>query len=336
MVERGGISCGMGRLGQAVCLHRTHRAGSGSLAVFWLTLFVLAFGWMLTVCAQQAPSEQTAQAFRYRFTPNSQSKYRVNAQMSGTLPLFGGLPVEQVLLDMTLVLKVRSVRPDGNAEVLMDVEAFKAEMDGQALPLPLERLRASLRDFVIVVSPLGEVVERKGASMMPFNVPLPGIEPSHLPLLLLQLVFPRDPISVEQEWTYTRAMTSTPNDQPAQFTARWVKEEPVSGIPASVFTQKMRWNRSFQADIFDMPTTDASLAVKQIEQNVIGEAQIWFHREEGRLVKATMTAQYEQQTRLLNPSETAVAPVPARLTAKIQILREELAPRENGNKPNGK
>jgi hypothetical protein len=98
-----------------------------------LTLMAV-LGVCLASAAQQAPTEPSAQLFRYRFEPGVPMKYRVNAQMSGTLPLFGGLPVERVVLDMTVVLKVQKVRPDGNAELGIDVETFKAEMDGQALP----------------------------------------------------------------------------------------------------------------------------------------------------------------------------------------------------------
>jgi len=263
-------------------------------------------------------------------------KYRVNAQMSGTLPLFGGLPVEKVVLDMTVVLKVQKVRPDANAELGIDVETFKAEMDGQALPLPADRLRASVRSLVFVVTPQGEVVERKGASALPFNIPIPGIEASQLPLIVLQLVFPQEPLSVEQEWRYSRAMTTLPGDTPAQFTARWLREEAVNNLTTSLFQQKMRWSRSFKADIFDLPTTDESLMVKQIEQTVSGDAQIWFERNEGRLVKAVMDAQYEQRVRLLNPGETASQLAPARLTARVQIIREELLPREQENGKTGK
>lgn len=298
-------------------------------AVLWMATALLVH---VAAVAQQTPIQTTPQLFRYRFEPGAQAKYRMTAQMSGTLPLFGGLPVEKVALDMTLVLKVRQVRADGNAELGVDVEAFKAEMDGQALPLPIDRLRASMRDLVFLVTPQGEVVERKGSSAIPFHIPIPGIESSQLPLLVLQLVFPREPLSVEQEWSYSRAMTAIPGDAPAQFTARWLKEEAVNGSGASLFQQKMRWSRSFKADIFDLPTTDESLTIKQIEQSVSGEAQIWFSRTDGRLVKAVMDAQYEQRSRLLNPSESASQPAPARLTAKVQIIREELAPRENQNK----
>jgi hypothetical protein len=295
-----------------------------------LTLMAV-LGVCLASVAQQAPTEPSAQLFRYRFEPGVPMKYRVNAQMSGTLPLFGGLPVEKVVLDMTVVLKVQKVRPDGNAELGIDVETFKAEMDGQALPLPVDRLRSSVRSLLFVVTPQGEVVERKGASALPFNIPIPGIEASQLPLLVLQLVFPRESLSVEQEWSYSRAMTTVPGDTPAQFTARWLKEETVNSLTASLFHQKMRWSRSFKADIFDLPTTDENLMVKQIEQTVNGDAQIWFGRNDGRLIKAVMDAQYEQRVRLLNPGESASQPAPARLTARVQIIREELLPREPQN-----
>ncbi len=313
------------------------RAGIGTGKLFALCLAVTGMVCTLwqAVWAQQTPADVEPQVFRYQFTPNSQHKYRMRAEMSGVLPLLGGMPVEKVLVQITMALKVRNVRPDGNAEVSLDVEAFKAEMDGQTLPLPLERLRTGMRDMVYVINPQGEVVERKGTVQMPFNIPLPGVEPSQLPLMLFQLVFPRDAVTAGQEWTYNRPMTTTPGDAPAQFTARWAKDEAVSSVPASLFTQKMRWNRAFKADIFDMPTTDPSVTVKQIDQTVSAEAQIWFNREQGRLVRANLTAQYEQQTRLLNASETGSAPAPVRLTAKIQILREELAPRENETRPNG-
>ncbi len=292
---------------------------------------VLLLALWVGTSAQQAPAEQ----FRYRFEPNNQSRYHVSAQMSGTLPLFGGLPVQKVLVEMTMVLKVRQVRPDGNAELGMDIEAFKAEMDGQALPLPLERLRASVRDLLYVVNPQGEVVERKGAGVLPFNLPVPGVEVSQLPLLVLQLVFPKEPISSDREWVYSRVMTSVPNDTPAQFTARWLKDEPLNGLSASLFSQKMRWSRSFKADIFDQPTADESLMVKQIEQSVTGEAQIWFNRQEGKLLKATLNAQYVQQTRQLNPSESSAEPTSVQLTAKVQITREDLGPRETETKQTG-
>lgn len=304
---------------------------SRGLGLLQVMLWVAA-GLLMSAAAVAQPAEATKQLFRYRFEPNSQAKYRVSAQMSGTLPLFGGLPVEKVVLDMTVVLKVRQIRPDGNAELGIDVETFKAEMDGQALPLPVDRLRASVRDLVYVVTPQGEVVERKGTSAMPFQIPVPGVEASQLPLLVLQLVFPREPLSVEQEWHYSRAMTTIPNDAPAQFTARWLQEETVNGLAASLFTQKMRWNRSFKADIFDLPTTDESLMVKQIEQTVSGDARIWFSRADGRPIKAVIDAQYEQQSRLLNSTESTSQPSPARLTARVQITREELVPHESQHK----
>ncbi len=300
-----------------------------------LTL-IAAVGVCLASVAQQAPTEPSAHLFRYRFEPGVPVKYRMNAQMAGTLPLFGGLPVEKVVLDMTVVLKVQKVRPDGNAELGIDVETFKAEMDGQALPLPVDRLRNSVRSLLFVVTPQGDVVERKGASALPFNIPIPGIEASQLPLMVLQLVFPQEPLSVEQEWSYSRAMTTLPGDTPAQFTARRLREEVVHNLTTSLFQQKMRWSRSFKADIFDLPTTDESLMVKQIEQTVSGDAQIWFERNEGRLVKAVMDAQYEQRVRLLNPDETASQLAPARLTARVQIIREELLPREQQNEQTGK
>lgn len=290
----------------------------GTRAVFLAAGVILALIAPAPTEAQQSPAE----LFRYRFEPNSQVKYRVNAQMSGTLPLFGGLPVEKVVLDMTVVLKVRSVRTDGNAELGVDIDAFKAEMDGQTLPLPLDRLRDSVRSLVYVVNSQGEVLERGGGGILPFNLPIPGVEVSQIPLLVLQLVFPKEPITTDQEWHYTRAMTANPTDSPATFSARWLKQEQVNGASASLFSQKMQWSRAFKADIFDLPTADESLMVKQIKQAVTGEAQIWFDRMEGGLVKAVMNAQFEQQTHLLNPSETSPSPEPVRLTAKVQITRE--------------
>jgi len=296
--------------------------------MWWIVMALLVHA---VSVAQQAPAQTTPQLFRYRFEPGTPAKYRVSAQMSGTLPLFGGLPVEKVLLEMTVVLKVRQVHPDGNAEMGIDVEAFKAEVDGQVLPLPVDRLRATVRDLLLVVTPQGEIVERKGGGAMPFSIPIPGIEASQLPLLVLQLVFPREPLSIEQEWSYSRAMTTASGDSPAQFTARWMRDEAVNGVAASLFNQKMQWKRTFKADIFDLPTTDENLMVKQIEQSVHGEAQIWFSRADGRLVKAVLDAQYEQRARLLNPGETASQPAPARLTARVQIIREELLSREQQN-----
>lgn len=290
----------------------------GARTVFLIAGITLVLSALAPTEAQQSPAE----LFRYRFEPNSQVNYRVNAQMSGTLPLFGGLPVEKVVLDMTVVLKVRSVRADGNVELGIDIGAFKAEMDGQTLPLPLERLRESVRSLVYVVNSQGEVLERRGGGILPLNLPVPGVEASQIPLLVLQLVFPKEPITTEQEWNYTRVMTTTPADSPATFSARWLKQEHANGVSASLFSQKMQWSRTFKADIFDLPTTDESLMVKQIKQAVTGEAQIWFDRAEGGLVKAMMNAQFEQQTRLLNPSETSPTPEPVRLTAKVQITRE--------------
>lgn len=290
----------------------------GTRAVFLVAAVTLALIAPAPTKAQQSPAE----LFRYRFEPNTQVKYRVNAQMSGTLPLFGGLPVEKVVLDMTVVLKVRSVRTDGNAELGIDIEAFKAEMDGQTLPLPLDRLRDSMRNLVYVVNAQGEVLERKGSGVLPLNLPIPGVEASQIPLLVLQLAFPKEPITTDQEWHYTRAMTTAPTDPPATFSARWLKQEQVNGSSASLFSQKMQWNRAFKADIFDLPTTDESLMVKQIKQAVTGEAQIWFDQARGGLVKAVVNAQFEQQSRLLNPSETSPTPEPVRLTAKVQITRE--------------
>lgn len=307
----------------------------GSCRVRWLAISVLVIALCAVALAQQTPTQPSAQAFRYRLEPNSQVKYRVNAQMSGTLPLFGGLPVEKVVLDMTLALKARTVRPDGNAEIGIDIESFKADVDGQALPLPLDRLRASVRDLVYVVSPQGEVVERKGTGVMPFNIPIPGVEVSQLPLLVLQLVFPEEAVAVEQEWSYSRGMTTSPNDPPARFTARWLKDDALNGLAISQFSQKMRWNRAFKADIFDLPTTDESLAVKQVEQTVTGEAQVWFSRAEGNIVKTVVNAQYEQQSRPLNSGGTAPAPASLRLTAKVQITREDIAPQQPETKQNG-
>lgn len=292
---------------------------SGLRAGVVMVALVLTLGLWMPTGAQEASS----QPFRYRFEPNQQSRYRVSAQMSGTLPLFGGLPVEKVVLNMTVVLKVRGVRADGNAELGIDISAFQAEMDGQTLPLPLDRLRASVRDLVYVVNPQGEVLERKGAGVLPFNLPIPGVEASQLPLLALQLVFPKEPVTAGQEWRYTRAMSTAPGDPPADFSAQWVKDEPVNGISTSLFNQKMRWSRSFKADIFDLPTADESLMVKQIDQRMTGEAQIWFDRAGGGLLKAVIDARFEQQTRLLNPSEGTSVPAPVHLIAKVQITRED-------------
>lgn len=294
-----------------------------------MVALALVLGLCLPTGAQEPPSER----FRYRFEPNHQSRYRVSAQMSGTLPLFGGLPVEKAVLDMAVVLKVRGVRADGNAELGVDIETFRVEMDGQSLPLPLERLREGVRHLVYVVNAQGEVLERKGSGVLPLNLPIPGVEASQIPLLVLQLVFPKEPITLGQEWQYTRAMTASVGDPHASFSVRWLKDEPVNGVTATLFNQKMRWNRSFKADIFDLPITDESLVVKQIEQSVTGEAQVWFDKASGGLLKADLNAQFEQQTHLLNPSEAAGTPAPVRLTAKVQITREDNAPRET--KPTG-
>lgn len=287
----------------------------------WLLIFAVLV-WQTCVTAQP---EGSAQLFRYRFAAENPLRYQVSAQISGTLPLFGGLPVEKMLLEMTLVLGVRQVRSDGNIELSMDVESFKAEMDGQPLPLPIERLRSSLRAISYVVTPWGEVVEHKGTAVLPFSLPIPGLELSQLPLLVVQLVFPKEAILPGHEWNYSRKMTANPSDTPAQFTVKWIRQEAVQGVPTSLFNLKMGWNRQYNADTFDQPTTDERLMVKQVEQNVAADAQVWFNEQEGRLVKATISAQYEQKSRLLNHSNASGQIPPARLSARVQVVQAELA-----------
>src|ERR1043166_8001390 len=110
----------------------------------------------------------------YRFTPGKPLKYKLTADIKGSVPILENpTPVDiEATLTLTYIATPKTLLSDGTSDVAVKVENVEAELLKIPIDLDIDKIRKSLNQTVTLSK--GGVVKRvTGGGPLPFSVSVP-------------------------------------------------------------------------------------------------------------------------------------------------------------------
>lgn len=180
----------------------------------------------LSVLLSGHPASAAGLPLAYKWKAGSVLKYKLKADLKGSLPLFGN--PEPVQLEGTLSFgyqaKVLSVKADGSADVALRADSAEAVIAGIPISVPDEDVRKIL-DQTVTFARTGEVLSRTDVKPLNIGVTIPGVDPQRLYTLLVPIVFPVAPPTANEQWDFKSDLLGA-EGTPAPFRAT------LAGVPA--------------------------------------------------------------------------------------------------------
>ncbi|MBM3495577.1 MAG: hypothetical protein FJX72_14835 [Armatimonadetes bacterium] len=278
----------------------------------------------LLVAALQLPAAPDgARRMTYRWSPRQVTKYRVAADLSGSLPIMQSVePIElDATLDLVYKVIVRSVDATGAASVDFRVQSAEAELARIPLPVPFEDAQRVL-DRSVTFAPTGEVRAVKAAGPLPFALSIPGVDPQRLYTLVCPIVFPERPVKRGDTWEYRSELLGT-EGQPARFTATVIEPDPVK--PGSRSERALRVRQDFTMNVdqrlaADKKPVESDGAAHATRTGTIkGSGVMAFSPDRGKLLRGHLTIQADITERIVG--EPAAGETPETISKVKAVVR---------------
>lgn len=277
-------------------------------------------------------------AMVYRWSPGKTTRYRLIADLSGSMPIMGSAEPVDLEAVLTVIYRVtpRKVEKDGAAVVEFRVESAEAEVVGIPLSVPMEDARKTL-DRTVTFAPTGEVTHVEAGPPLPFALTIPGVDPQRLYTLVCPVVFPSRPVAVGDAWDYRSELLGS-EGAPAKFRATVVRPPTAAAQRAGElriaeeFTMDV--NQTLDADRKAVPTagTLSEPAPEPAEAKPVGAASrtrkgtingagvMVFDPVGGSLLRGHLTIQATITEKALGePAPDEVAEVISRVKAVVRI-----------------
>lgn len=293
--------------------------------------FVIIASLMVALCASAERLPQAGpRRMAYRWTSGEAARYRLTADLSGSLPIMQSVEPIDLEATLELIYKVlpRSVEPQGGATLDFRIEKAEAELARIPLPVPFEDAQKVLNRTVVFDS-TGAVKEIKAAEPLPFAVTIPGVDPQRLFTLIYPIVFPDRPIKPGDTWQYQSELLGS-EGTPASFTATVLESEPVKATgsrkvagnaepPLRVRQEfTMAVDQRLNAD--KKPAADGEAVRRTRTGKITGVGVMAFSPARGKLIRGHVTIQADILERVVGEPEPDEAPeVASKVKAVVQI-----------------
>lgn len=184
---------------------------------------------LFLVCGARPWAAAAGVPLAYKWKTGSVLRYKLKADLKGSLPLFGN--PEPVQLEGTLTFgyqaKVLQVKPDGSADVALRADSAEALIAGIPISVPDADVHKIL-DQTVTFSRTGEVLSRTDVKPLNIGVTIPGVDPQRLYTLLVPIVFPPTAPAANDQWDFKSDLLGAEGN-PAPFRAT-LSSVPVAGV----------------------------------------------------------------------------------------------------------
>src|ERR1051325_5880113 len=163
----------------------------------------------LLVIAGLAIADSPPQPLVYRFKPGKPLKYKLTADIKGSVPILDNpTPVDiEATLTLTYSATPKTLLADGTSDVAVKVENVEAELLKIPIDLDIDKIRKSLNQ-TITLSRGGVVKKVTGGGPLPFSVSVPGVDPRRLYTLIFPVVFQQRAVKPGDSWTFKSGLIS--------------------------------------------------------------------------------------------------------------------------------
>jgi hypothetical protein len=164
-------------------------------------------------------ADSAPQPLIYRFKPGKPLKYKLKADIKGTIPIADSItPIDiEATLTLTYIATPKTLLADGTSDVAVRVENAEAELLKIPIDLDLDGIRKALNQ-TITLSKNGVVKKVTGGGPLPFSVRVPGVDPTRLYTLIFPIVFQSRPVKAGDSWVFKSGLVSDEAAR-AKFTA---------------------------------------------------------------------------------------------------------------------
>lgn len=161
------------------------------------------------VAASLAIADSAPQPLVYRFKPGKPLKYKLTADIKGSVPILDNpTPVDiEATLTLTYIATPKTMLADGTSDIAVKVENVEAELLKIPIDLDIDKIRKSLNQ-TITLSKGGVVKKVTGGGPLPFSVSVPGIDPRRLYTLIFPVVFQQKPVKAGDSWAFKSGLIS--------------------------------------------------------------------------------------------------------------------------------
>lgn len=230
--------------------------------------------------------QQGAVALAYRWTVGQSARYKLRADIKGSIPLFES--PEPVALNAVITMVYRAtpkvLLADGSADLELRVESAEIEIEKIPFPIPLEEAQ-KLLDQNVTFAKTGEVLKVGAGEALPFSVTIPGVDPKRLYTLLYPVVFPTTAVKPGESWDFKSQLLGGQGAEP-KFTAKLLGGAAQTLV--NRISQKFVMNVNQSVDSEKKPVTDAALAHRTVTGKIEGSGEFRFDRAKGRMVSGVV------------------------------------------------
>ena len=276
----------------------------------------------------------------YRLKPGDTMRYKLTANVKGSVPLFESpTPIDlDAILTLVYQATPKTLMADGSADVEFKVESAEVEVAKIPFPVPIEDVQKVL-DQTVTLSKMGEVIKGNAEKAAPFNLSIPALDPTRLYALLFPVVFQPRPVKAGDTWTYKSELLGGNGANP-KFTATVLETTPADGkanVTRLRENVEMKVDTKVNAD--KKPVTDDADAYKTRKGTIQGSGVLHFNRTSGRFTRSEVELNAKIQEDLVGTPKTPDEPkqVISTVSAKVVVqlmpkVAALAAPVEKGKK----
>ena len=260
-------------------------------------------------------------ALRLKFTPGQTLYYTLVMDTSGNVMTGqsgAGMPI-QIHMQMLMHQTVKSVQAsDGAATLDVGLDTMSMGMNGQAMPLPADRMAQMKTIGTMVILPTGKTVSFTPSEGMSAAGPMPGMDLTHMNPMSSLGQFPDTPVKAGDTWKSAVAMGMMGTQIAAGFTL--LSLDTADGKTVATVKQTT-------SGAFDTSTASATApAGMPMKGNVTGTGTMRFDVDAGAIIGQTSHANV---TMTMTPPG---APAPMNMEMKVNsTLKRATAPTAAAN-----
>jgi hypothetical protein len=257
----------------------------------------------------------------YNIRPGQSLRYRIRADISGSIPLFDSpQPVDiDALLDVVYLAAPQAVLADGSADVDFKVEAADLEILSVPFPISLEEARKVLNQRV-TFSSAGEVRKVSGGEQAPFAISFPGVDPRRLYALVYPIVFQPVAVTPGDTWLFKSELIAGEGAKP-RFSATLLASEPSDSPQIARIREEFQMSLDQKLDPDKKPVKDGRPAHWRRHGTVDGIGMLQFDRSSGIFSQSVIDISVNLSDDRLSPARTADEPnqIVSKMKAKVTV-----------------
>lgn len=273
----------------------------------------------------RAEDRPVAQALAYRMTPGKTLRYKLTADVHASAPIMESpKPIDfHAVINVVYLATPKTLLADGTSDVELVVESADAELEQIPLPFSVEDAQKFLNQ-TITIARNGEVKRVAGGQGPPFNVSIPGVDPTRLYALLFPVVFRNSPVKPGDKWTFKSALVEGQGRNDPKFVALMLPRDSADSAAIPIreeFTLKV----DQRLDENKKPVVGGAKPYRTRKGTITGSGTLSFNAEQGQFAKGVVDIKANVAEALLGEPKSADEPKTMVSTVNARVT-VELAP----------